>query len=85
MQHTQKREHGQLYKIYTIIEKPEGQKDYWLEIGIASVNRDGSLGGRLNALPVNGSIQLREFVPRNSERRQTGGSSNAPNGRYRGE
>lgn len=50
-------------KIYTIVEKP-GSKGIWLEIGVASENRDGSISGKLDCLPVNGSIQVRQWEPR---------------------
>ena len=49
--------------VYTIV--PRGpkaepdQKNLWVHIGIAFVNRDGSINARLNALPVNGTIHIR--------------------------
>lgn len=49
--------------VYTIIEKP-GDKSIWIRIGWAHVNRDGSYNLTLDALPVNGKLQVRDWVPR---------------------
>lgn len=46
------------HTVYTIIETG-GEKSRWLECGVAFQNRDGSLNVLLNALPVNGRLQLR--------------------------
>lgn len=53
-------------KIYTVVEKAGG-KGIWLEIGVASENRDGSISGKLDCLPVNGSIQVRQWEPRRND------------------
>ena len=48
-------------KVYTIIENTKGDgKGFWLEIGRAFVNKDGSHNVLLNALPVNGTLHIRE-------------------------
>lgn len=45
---------------YTVIRaKKDDQKDYWLPVGSAWTNRDGSFNIRLNALPVNGELCVR--------------------------
>jgi hypothetical protein len=45
--------------VYTIVERgPE--RRHWLRIGIAFVNRDGSLNVRLDAIPANGQLHIRE-------------------------
>ena len=49
-----------LMKIYTIVEKPGTSKGLWLEIGIASENRDGTISGKLDAFPANGTIHIRD-------------------------
>ena len=54
-------------KAYTIVEKPGDQKDFWLSIGVASDNRDGSLSVKLDALPVNGLLHIREYEPRKND------------------
>ncbi len=51
--------------VYTIVdrrtdEQPD-KKSLWLNVGIAFVNRDGSINVRLNALPVNGGLHIRPF------------------------
>lgn len=44
-------------------------KTYWSKIGVAFVNRDGSITVALEALPVSGKLQLRD----EEERRERGG------------
>ena len=50
------------HKVYTIIKNDKG-KDFWIEIGRAFTNKDNSLNVRLNALPVNGTLQIRVNNP----------------------
>jgi hypothetical protein len=45
--------------VYTIISR-EDAKPYWLKIGTAFNNRDGSINVKLNALPINGILHIRE-------------------------
>jgi len=47
-------------KVYTVIDKPGQPKGIWLEIGVASRNRDGTVSAKLDVLPVNGTIQIKE-------------------------
>lgn len=49
--------------VYTIIPKPEG-RDLWLRVGSAFPNRDGSLTVLLDAVPISGRLQIREYQPR---------------------
>ena len=49
-------------EVYTVVKN--GEKDYWNRIGMAFVNKDGSLNVKLNALPVNGSLNIRDPRPR---------------------
>lgn len=44
-----------------------GEKSYWNRIGVAFVNRDGSLTVKLEALPINGEIQIRDQKERDGE------------------
>lgn len=46
------------------------RKSFWLRIGTAWKNRDGSLNIRLNALPLNGALQVRKV-----ENEETGTSA----------
>jgi hypothetical protein len=49
--------------VYTIVEKP-GNKSIWVRIGWAHVNQDGSYNITLDALPVSGKLQVRDWEPR---------------------
>lgn len=51
---------------YTIVER--GDKKYWVRCGAAFHNRDNSLNVRLDALPVNGQIQLRAWTAEDDAR-----------------
>lgn len=46
--------------VYTIIEQGRGSRR-WVRIGIAYVNPDDSLNVLLDALPVNGTLHIRDF------------------------
>ena len=48
------------HKAVTVREGKDGTKDYWVRIGAAWTNKDGSLSVNLDALPVNGRIILFE-------------------------
>jgi hypothetical protein len=48
--------------VYTIIRN--GEKAFWQKVGRAHVNKDGSLNVYLNALPVNGELNIRDPRPR---------------------
>lgn len=41
-----------------------GTNKYWTKIGVAFVNKDGSINVKLEAVPVNGEIHVRDYVPR---------------------
>ena len=45
--------------VYVIVEK-EGAKAYWLKVGAAFENKDGSLNVVINALPLDGRLHIRE-------------------------
>ena len=49
--------------VYTIVERGNGRR-HWLRIGVAFVNRDQSLSVRLDALPCNGQMHIRDPSPR---------------------
>jgi hypothetical protein len=46
--------------VYTIIEREGLEKSQWIRVGVAFVNKDQSLNLRLDALPVNGMLHVRE-------------------------
>jgi hypothetical protein len=46
--------------VFTVVERSPG-KSYWVRIGVGFVNQDGSMNLRLDAIPVNGVLQVREW------------------------
>ncbi|MCA9588018.1 MAG: hypothetical protein KC657_21995 [Myxococcales bacterium] len=57
-------EHGKQMKVvYTIVERSQG-KSFWTRIGVGFVNKDGSIQLKLDAIPTNGTIQVRDWEPR---------------------
>jgi hypothetical protein len=48
--------------VYVISER--GARKFWNRIGVAFVNSDGSLNVKLEAIPVSGEMQVRDYVPR---------------------
>ena len=51
---------GSIKIVYTIVERSKDAKKFWVRVGAAFVNRDGSLNVRLAAMPVNGRLQIRD-------------------------
>ena len=49
-----------------IAEREKDGRQFWVRVGAAFVNRDGSLNVRLDAVPVNGKLQIRDYQPRES-------------------
>ena len=45
--------------VYTVVER-EG-KSHWVKLGIGFTNTDGSLNLKLDALPINHSLQVRDY------------------------
>lgn len=65
------------YKIvFAIVER--GPKKHWLRIGMAFVNRDGSLNVRLDAMPFNGQLHIRDDAPRTDRSDEDAVSSERP-------
>ena len=58
--------------VYTIVEKEGYEKDFWVRIGTAFENRDGSQTIFLDTLPVNGKLHVRE------RKKKEGNASNGP-------
>ncbi len=46
--------------VFAIVERGQGQKAIWIRVGAAFVNQDGSLNIRLDAVPLTGTLQVRE-------------------------
>jgi hypothetical protein len=47
---------------YVITERND--KTYWNRIGVAFTNKDGSINVKLDALPIGGTLQIRDYEPR---------------------
>jgi hypothetical protein len=54
---------GEAMTVFTIIEKKGYEKPIWVKIGACFPNRDGSLNVFLDALPINGRMQIRSRKP----------------------
>lgn len=50
-------------KIVYVISDRNNRK-FWNRIGVAFVNSDGSVNVKLEAIPVSGEMQIRDYVPR---------------------
>lgn len=48
--------------VYSVTER--NGKSFWTRIGVAFVNRDGSINVKLDAFPVNGELQIRDYEER---------------------
>ena len=51
--------------VFTVVDRPNGDKALWVRIGAAFLNKDGSWTVRLHALPVNGMLNIRDPKPAN--------------------
>jgi hypothetical protein len=52
--------------VWTMVERASAggsTKTYWTRVGVGFVNRDGSINLRLDAIPINGALQVREWEP----------------------
>jgi hypothetical protein len=56
------RERSDTKAVYALTER--GDRTYWTRIGSAFANRDGSTTCKLDALPVSGTLQIRDDEPR---------------------
>ena len=57
---------------YTVVERNKDGRKFWVRVGAAFVNRDGSLNVRLDAMPVNGELQIRDYQPREARETASG-------------
>jgi hypothetical protein len=56
----------QMKTVYTVVNRGEG-KSFWTKVGVGFVNRDGSWNLRLDAIPTNGTLQVRDWEPRDAD------------------
>ncbi len=57
----------QLKAVFTVTER--AGKSYWTRVGFGSVNSDGSINLKLEAIPINGQLQVRDHEPYDARRR----------------
>ncbi len=62
-----------MLEAFTIVKRDGQEKAWWVRIGTAWHNNDGSINVILDALPVNGKIQLREPQPKDDRQQRGGG------------
>jgi hypothetical protein len=53
--------------VFTIVERENAPRPFWVRLGTAFQNKDGSLNVYLDALPVNGKLQIRTAERRESD------------------
>jgi hypothetical protein len=69
---------GQAMKaVFTVVERSPG-KSYWIRVGVGFVNRDGSITLKLDAVPVNGTLQVREWESREDFQRRMNDHESPP-------
>jgi hypothetical protein len=49
--------------VYTIVAREHDGRKFWVRIGTAFRNRDGSLNAILDAVPTNGTLHIRQVRP----------------------
>ena len=55
--------------VYSITENKNGNgKSWWTRIGVAFTNRDGSITLKLDCIPLGGTMQVRDYEPRDLDR-----------------
>ena len=47
--------------VYAVTER--SGRSYWTKIGVGFINRDGSWNLKLDAVPLTGSLQVRDYDP----------------------
>ena len=55
--------------VYVVTER--AGRSYWNRIGVAFVNRDGSINVKLEAVPVTGEMQIRDTEPKSDADQQS--------------
>ena len=62
---------GQRYDV--LVSRENGERRFFTKIGSAFVNKDGSIGVKLDANPLDGNMLLKVPLPRDGERSSGGG------------
>ncbi len=63
-------ENGKMKFIY-VISTGKGDKKFWTKVGVAFVNRDGSLNCKLDSLPIDGELHIRDYTPQKDREEAT--------------
>jgi hypothetical protein len=64
MNNNEKAESTKKWKtVYTIVEREGLSRPHWVKIGIAFINHDQSLNVKLDAVPTNGNLHIRDAEP----------------------
>jgi hypothetical protein len=50
-----------MFKVLTPVVNEKTNKTYWMKLGVGFTNNDSSINVHLDALPINGKIQLRDW------------------------
>jgi hypothetical protein len=61
-QEKQHMEQNKMKIAYVITQRKD--RNFWNRVGVAFVNSDGSINVKLEAVPVSGEIQIRDYQPR---------------------
>jgi hypothetical protein len=70
-------------EVFTITEGQEGKK-FWHRIGTAFPCQDGSINVQLDALPINGKLNIRDPKPKDEQGGQRQGNNQQQGNRGRG-
>jgi hypothetical protein len=65
--------------VWTVVERGQQGKSFWTRVGVGFVNRDGSITVKLDAIPCNGQLHVREW--QEPYDRRPDGVGAAPRGR----
>lgn len=72
---------GQRRDVFVVTEREQGgeKRSFWTKVGSAFQNKDGSVTVKLEALPLSGTLQIRDAeTPEEREARKSARSNNAP-------
>lgn len=53
--------------VFTVVEKEGEEKNRWVKIGIGFINKDDSINVYFDALPLNGMINIRDPLNKNTK------------------
>lgn len=49
------------WNVYSIRKRPGADRSFWMKVGVGFMNADGSINLYLDATPLDGKLQLREW------------------------